>query len=107
MVFDIEKVFDILLEKKLKPSRDRLFRLLIDIEFSEDLKYAQRLSAIPYYDRTSSQNFLENSLKRKYPITEKCPSILYSKVSVQLKREYNIIHRRLMEVLHPIIKKST
>lgn len=103
MVFGLEKFFDALLEKELRPSRDRLFRLLLNIEFYEDLRYVQRLSAVPHCERTQIQNLLEDYFKEKYPVSGKCCSVLYSKVSKPLRREYNIIHRRMMEILHPIL----
>src|SRR3989344_6783711 len=95
-------VFDMLFERMLRTSRERLFRRLIDIEFLNELTFAYRLAAIPYVERTPNQNFLENYLREKYPLSGKCPSELYLEVSKPLRREYNVIHRQLMGILYPL-----
>ena len=91
------------LERRLNKTEDNLFRRLIQIEFSRDLIYARKLSAIPCFERTPNQNFLKDFLREKYPVSGKCPSELYFKVSKPLRREYNVVHRRIMEILHQTI----
>lgn len=79
---------------------ESLFKKLIEIEFLRDLRYAESLSSVSYYNRTSNQNFLWMFLRGKYRPDEKCPSILYLHISKPLRRKYNIIHRRILEILH-------
>ena len=74
----------------------------IDMRFSHDLRIAQKLSAIPSSERTSNQNAVKNYLENEYPLSGRCSSEIYSRVSISLRREYNIIHRRIMELLYPL-----
>lgn len=95
-------MFGLGLKRKIREMHDSLFEILIDKEFSSDLEMVQRLEAIPYYDRNSDQEFLWNFLKGTYTPHSRCPSVLYDSVSTPLRRRYNIIHRRICEILHPL-----
>ena len=87
------------LERILRKRRGSDFEEFLENEVSHELKCAITLSTIPLNERTESQNFLYDFLKKRYIENESCFNEMYSKVSVSLRRKYNIIHRRIMEAL--------
>ena len=90
-------------EDLLGPSRDNnLFEFLLAARFSKDLERAEELVRIPAYQRTLSQRDSFNYLKETYLLKNRCMSPLYEKVSLELRREYNVIHRRIANVLYDL-----
>ena len=90
------------LEKEIRRINDSVFEKLLEIDFIPDLNNALNLSSIPEYERTPDQQFLLELLKKKYPLGIKCPTpLLYSQVSGFLRRNYDVIQGRLMEILYP------
>lgn len=85
------------LERMLRKERESCFEKFLENEVSHDLKCVITLSTIPLNERTEGQNFLYNFLTEKYIENESCSNQMYSGVSVQLRRKYNTIHRRIME----------
>ena len=79
---------------------DSLFQCLIKSEFIPELRFIQRLAEIQPQGRNQLQNAAWGFFQEKYPFNGKCPSPLYDDVSLPLKRRYNILHRRMIEILY-------
>ena len=91
-------------EDLLGPSRDsKLFEFLLRAKFSKDLEFAEELARIPASQRTLSQRDSLNYLKETYLLNNRCNSSLYEKAPIELRREYNVIHRRIVNALHDLV----
>lgn len=99
MVFGLDRLIDWSVEGTLRRAREKDFRRLLAGEFSEHLNYSLKLARIRPDDRTEGDKFFVDMLMRIYCVSQKCPSDLYFGVSKSLRREYNVIHRRIMEAL--------
>lgn len=93
--------------KKLRMVDENSFRQFLDTTVSQDLTCAIGLSFIPYNKRTEVQESLFNYLVKRYIRNQNCVHESYRGIPLTLKREYNVLHRKIMELVSSSSKYKT
>lgn len=88
------------MQSKDREEASKTFSSLLGKEFSKDLQLAKRLTSIPEEERTHEQTFGCDLLRDKYVPGGECPSDLFSCVSEELQKEYNILHNKICGIIY-------
>jgi hypothetical protein len=79
---------------------NKTFSSLLEEEFLQDLRFATRFTSIQEEERNLKQQRVLTLLRDKYVPGGECPSDLFSCVSEELQKEYNIIHNKICGIIY-------
>ncbi|MBI5880757.1 hypothetical protein HZB90_01355 [archaeon] len=93
------------IESRADSSED--FKMILEIDFEQDLRCARALAEIRPDERTPDQEWLAETLKDKYQRDGECPSAFYPNAAPHLKRRYWAIHRHICDALDETREKPS
>ena len=88
------------MQSKIRKVANKTFSSLLEKEFLQDLQFATGLTSIQEEERTLRQQRALTFLRTKYFPGGECPSLLFSSVSRELQKEYNIIHNKICGIIY-------
>jgi len=83
------------------------FKMLLDLEFQQDLRCARVLATINPDERTPGQEGLLQILRDKYTRDGYCPSAFYPNAAPHLQRRYWAIHTHICNALDETREKPS
>ena len=78
---------------------DRVFRLLLEVEFWRDLTTVMNLYEVPSYDRSEGWKRVYSFFQEKYQADGRCPSESINFASSSQRQEYDMVHHLICHFL--------